>query len=76
MIRIFQAYTIGLVVFILITIGIAIQLPAFFLYYVLVLLLLAFGFYLWDVVFSVYRDIKKEELEENNQIPMTYSNKV
>ena len=46
--------------------------PIILLYYLLYALFLAFGFYCWDVVYSVYRDLEKEENE--TAMPMKLKN--
>ena len=53
--------------------GILAYVPSLLLYFVLYGLLLAVGYHWWDVVYSVYRDIKAEEAE-NTGLPMTFTN--
>ena len=43
------------------------------LYYLIFGLELALGYYLWDVVFSVYKDIKKEN--EETSVHVKFENK-
>ena len=69
----FQLYTIGVFAEVIMTIKIVPYAPIILLQYLLYGLILAFGFYCWDVVYSVYRDLKKEENE--TALPMKFTNK-
>jgi len=66
-------YTIGIFAEVIMTIKIVPYAPIILLQYLLYGLILAFGFYCWDVVYSVYRDLKKEENE--TALPMKFTNK-
>ena len=68
----FQLYTIGVFAEVIMTIKIVPYAPIILLQYLLYGLILAFGFYCWDVVYSVYRDLKKEENE--TALPMKFTN--
>ena len=50
------------------------QAPEILLIFLLYGLFLAFGYYCWDVVYSVYRDLKAEE--ENTAVHVKFHNKV
>ena len=52
--------------------GILAQAPSLILLFVPYSLLLAVGYHFWDVVYSVYRDIKAEEAE-NTGLPMKFT---
>ena len=67
----FQAYTIYAIVFFIQTIAYVGYAPIVVLYYLLYGLVLAVGYHCWDVVYSVYRDIKAEETE-NTGLPMKF----
>merc|ERR1711879_588190 len=53
--------TIAVFVCFVITIGLIEYAPQIILCYLFYGIILAIGFYFWDVIFSVYRDIKKEK---------------
>lgn len=64
--------TIGVFASVIMTIKYVTYVPIVLLYYLFYALILAFGFYCWDVVYSVYRDLKKEENE--TAMPMKFTN--
>ena len=64
----FQLYAIGILAYIIQTIPIIIDAPILLVGYFFNGLILAFLFYCWDVVYSVYSDVKKDEV--NSEMPM------
>ena len=66
--RFFQLYAIGILAHVITSIPYIPYVPIILVAYFINGLILAFLFYCWDVVYSVYSDVKKEEV--NSELPM------
>eukprot|EP00093_Oithona_nana_P004441 04441.XXX_63280_62961_1 [CDS] Oithona nana genome sequencing. len=64
----FILYAIGILAHVIISIPYIPYVPIILVAYFINGLILAFLFYCWDVVYSVYSDVKKEEV--NSEMPM------